>query len=153
MRMSRVAAAFVLLSACVATPPADLPDRPIAGFDRAEARMDCAPWDGPAVTVTLSAASTDPDSVVAPYLHVSLWKPLDALAGRTWRWPQEGEQIGGASYCATEAECQAATKGVVWLDRIGSDSLVSGRLRLSFDGSAVAGSFRAAWRPRVAMCG
>lgn len=65
MRMSRVAAAFVLLSACVATPPADLPDRPIAGFDRAEARMDCAPWDGPAVTVTLSAASTDPDSVVA----------------------------------------------------------------------------------------
>ena len=59
-----------------------------------------------------------------------------------------------ASLCSTATECEGASRGDVTLDPLGSDSTVSGRIRLEFDHRPVlAGTFRAPWRPRQFLCG
>ncbi|MEZ4588004.1 MAG: hypothetical protein R2909_16625 [Gemmatimonadales bacterium] len=142
-----------LIAGCGAPAPDELPDSPVPGFSMVQAGRDCAPWDGPAVTLTFSGQASHPDSIRPPYLHLSLWKPLSELAGRTWRWPGD-EQVGGASLCVEGEDCHGATAGVVRLDRVGSDSVLTGRLRLEFGARPeVAGSFRATWRSRVMLCG
>lgn len=144
---------IIVFSSCRPAGPREPPAEPLSGFPVAQAGPDCAPWDGAAVTILFSAPSLLTDSIRPPYLRVSLWKGLEALAGRTWRWPVE-EQIGAASLCVTEANCRAAITGVVRLDPVGADSVVTGRLRLDFaDRPALGGSFRAAWRARAALCG
>ncbi|MFN0179912.1 MAG: hypothetical protein ACKVZ0_14025 [Gemmatimonadales bacterium] len=144
---------ILLMAGCRPEPPSDLPAEPLAGFPVAQAGPDCAPWDGAAVTILFSAESVHPDSIRAPYLGVSLWQHLGRLTGRAWRWPA-AEQIGAASWCLSDEDCRAATTGAVWLEPVGPDSIVAGRLRLEFvDQPALAGSFRAVWRPRLARCG
>jgi hypothetical protein len=149
----RLLVAILLLAGCRPGPPSDLPAEPLAGFPVAQAGPDCAPWDGPAVTILFSTESVHPESIRAPYLRVSLWQNLEGLTGRAWRWPV-AEQIGAASWCLTDEDCRAATTGAVWLEAVGPDSTVAGRLRLEFaDQPVLAGSFRAVWRPRVVGCG
>jgi hypothetical protein len=117
------------------------------------ASPDCAPWDGPAVTIVFTRDSTPPDSVRPPYFSVSLWKGRDQLSGHEWRWPGD-ENIGGASLCGEAGTCQAAAGGTVWLDRTDAGSPVTGGLRLEFGGQpSLEGRFTAAWRPRQAVCG
>lgn len=144
---------IIVLATCRGSPPPALPAEPLAGFPAAQAGPDCAPWDGAAMTILLSAESPHADSIRPPYLRVSLWKSLDSLAGRTWRWPVEGS-IGAASLCTGEDDCRAATTAIVWLEPVGPDSVIGGRLRLDFaDRPTLAGSFRAPWRPRGGRCG
>lgn len=133
----------------------DLPtsDRPVPGFPIAQASRDCAPWDGAAVTVFFSPKPILLDSLTPPYLTVSLWKDLEAIAGHVWRWPPE-ESIGAASLCSTVDDCQAARAAEVTIDQLGADSTVSGRIRLEFDNRpALGGNFRAPWRLRRFLCG
>ncbi len=141
------------LAACRTAPPSELPAEPFSGFPAVRAGPDCAPWDGSAVTILFSAAFPTPDSVRPPYLRISLWKDLESLAGHTWRWPV-AETIGAASLCATEDDCRAASKATIWLEPVGPDSVIAGRLRLEFpDQPTLAGSFRAPWRQRRGRCG
>lgn len=152
-RIFPIVALAALLPACRRDASADLPHQAISGFPVVQAGPDCAPWDGPAVTITFSGESPDPDSIRPPYLHVSLWKRLPSLVGRTWRWPGD-EQSGVASLCLDEQDCRVASAGVVRLEPVGPDSVIAGRLRLEFaDRPGVAGSFRAVWRSRVIPCG
>lgn len=125
----------------------------MTGFPIATATPDCAPWDGPALSIVLSGESADPDSTQPPFLHVALWQSLDRVVGPIWRWPVDA-QIGAASLCLAEQDCRAATRAIVWLEPFGVDSAVAGRLRLEFaDRPTIAGSFRATWRPRIGRCG
>ena len=152
-RLAPTVGAALLVAACARSAGPVLPSEPLPGFPTAQAGPDCAPWDGPAVTLIFTAAGTPTDSIRAPYLRVSLWKDLGQLAGHTWEWPRD-EQAGAASLCRTQEACEAATTGVVRLERVGADSLITGRLRLGFaDQPPLAGRFAAVWRPRAAICG
>ncbi len=141
------------LAACRHAPPSELPAEPLSGFPALRAGPDCAPWDGSAVTILFAAALPTADSVRPPYLRVSLWKDLESLEGHTWRWPVT-ESIGAASLCTTEDDCRAASKATIWIEPVGPDSAIAGRLRLEFsDRPTLAGSFRAPWRTRRGRCG
>lgn len=127
--------------------------QPLADFPFASATPDCAPWDGPAVAILLTATGDTLPPATAPYLHVGLYDARDRLLRRTVRWPAE-TAVGGASWCVDGDDCMAADSGLVRLDALEGDSVLPGRLRLVFPGGAVLdGSFRATWRPRQALCG
>ena len=145
--------AALALIAC-GTEPSDTPSaQPLPEFPFATASPDCAPWDGPAVAILLTATGDTLPPAAAPYLHIGLYDTRDRLLRRTIRWPADA-QVGGASWCVDGDDCMAADSGIVRLEAIESDSVLPGRLRLVFPGGAVLdGSFRAIWRPRLAMCG
>jgi hypothetical protein len=145
--------AAVATIACGTEPDPTLPSEPIREFPFATASPSCAPWDGPAVAILLTATADTLPPAAAPYLNVGLYDSRDRLLRRTISWPAETE-VGGASWCVDGDDCMAADSGVVRLDAVEDDSVLAGRLRLHFPGGAVLdGSFRATWRPRTAICG
>jgi len=149
--LARLAA---LTAIACGTEPSETPAaQPLPEFPFATASPDCAPWDGPAVGILLTATADTVLPAAAPYLHVGLYDTRDRLLRRTIRWPAETD-VGGASWCVEGDDCMAADSGIVWLEALEGDSVLPGRLRLVFPGGAVLdGSFRATWRPRAAMCG
>jgi hypothetical protein len=145
--------AFVATALACREPAATPSTQPLTEFRYATARPDCAPWDGPAVGITLTTTADTVDAAAPPYIYVGLYDTRERLLGRTLRWPA-APQSGGASWCAVDGTCAPADSGVVTLEALEGDSVLVGRLRLVFAGRpALDGAFRAAWRPRLAMCG
>ena len=148
-----VSASLAALATLACREPATPPARPLKEFPFATASSDCAPWDGPAVSVLLTPTAQSGESVAAPFLRVTLYDSRERVARRTIRWPGDAE-VGGASWCRADDDCVAADSGAVRLEVLEGDSVLPGRLRLVFAGHApLEGSFRAAWRPRVTRCG
>ena len=147
------AVAVALTAACGPSDPPAEPAGDVPGFSVVQAWQDCAPWDGPAVSIVFSGLGSTGDVIVPPYLTVSLWKAPEELEGQTWRWAA-AQDIGAASLCRSDQDCELATNGVVTVDRTAVDSLLTGSLRLEFgDRPAVEGTFRATWRQRMFLCG
>ncbi|HSD32215.1 MAG TPA: hypothetical protein VLB49_09915 [Gemmatimonadales bacterium] len=115
---------------------------------------DCAPWDGPAVTILLTTRPADSTDVTGPHVSISVWRSATALAGQTVAWPSD-RQVGAATRCTSEAACEAARSGRVTFAAASSDTLLGGSVELTFAGadSIVRGAFRASWRRTRVMCG
>ncbi len=119
----------------------------------AVAVRDCAPWDGPAVTIYLSAASADSTPPPPPHLQLSLWRSATELERNTFAWPAETQEAA-ATWCETDDACRAAPTGRVRIRRVWPDSLIEGEFDLQFDGRiSVGGGFRAVWLETRIMCG
>ena len=154
IRSLLVAALFGGLSACGDT--MQEPIGPPEGLPYASASNDCAPWDGHAISVLLSAtAGSDTAGVDAnarPLVRVSVYPRSPLGTGQRFSWPADPEQASGVR-CLPGASCESASRG--WVKLSGEpDSVLSGSLELHFaDGSTVAGAFRARWIHRTVLCG
>jgi hypothetical protein len=132
------------------------PVGPPAGLPFASASNDCAPWDGHAITVLLSAtAGSDTGGIDAssrPLVRVSVYPRSGLATNQRFSWPADPEQASGVR-CLAGAACESASRG--WVRISGEpDSVLSGSLELHFaDGSAVAGGFQARWIHRTVLCG
>ncbi len=161
-RVSRTALAVIvplclLLGACrpsETSPPSGPPD----GLPYAYARDGCAPWDGLATWIALSADTLHPgeptgSEVLRPYVWISVYRPADALGGE--RFEIDQERIAGAMRCTTEVtRCDPSTFGFVEFRTREPDGSLPGLFRLRFeDGSTVEGGFRAQWYERQILCG
>lgn len=116
----------------------------------AEARADCAPWDGPATTIILSESPIG-DSLPGAYLEISVYRSLTRVAGRT---SIEGEPAStmSARMCQGNTPCIAADAG--WVDLTEADSTLVGRYRLRLiDGRTLTGAISAPIRNRQTLCG
>ena len=117
----------------------------------AEARPDCAPWDGAATTVLLSDAVITPDPA-RPYLRISAWVGLPAQEIRA---DVETSGSGGmsAGWCESGDSCTYADRGWVRLRPAGGK--LNGEYQLHLpDGRALAGSFSATVIPQPQLlCG
>jgi len=126
---------------------------PPAGLPIATAMADCAPWDGPAVSIYLTPAPFDSFEPPLPHLRLSLYRPAVALAYTTISWPADQEP-GVAVHCPAQGECRSAVSARIRLRRVVPDSLLEGDFDLRFpDHSTLGGGFRAAWRRLLVMCG
>lgn len=126
---------------------------PPEGYAKSYAVADCAPWDGPAVTLYLFDSAVDSVTATTHHLRISIWKPLAEVQGRTFSWPADAAR-GGAVRCVSEESCQPIAVGTIRFRPAEPDSSVSGYLRLRFGAAdSVVGGFRAAWRSRRVMCG
>lgn len=125
---------------------------PLPGYPFAQATRDCAPFDGPAVTVVLRP-SADSLEAAGPQLRVSIWLSPENVAGATFRSSDDPVR-GYAQECRGNWECDAIPEWRVHFARFGSDSTLEGTLELGrADGSIRQGTFRAAWQSRQVFCG
>jgi hypothetical protein len=130
---------------------------PPAGFQFASAAPDCAPWDGPAVTILLSNHPGSDTAGIAenvrPLIRVVLYPRGTGVTGQKFHWPADPEMAVGQR-CPAEGECETASDGEVDVLPSPADSALEGSLRLHFpDGTTVSGGFHATWHPRRMLCG
>jgi len=130
---------------------APLPDLPAAIATR-----ECGPTDGPAVVLqfarTPAAAAAVPPP--PPALQVSIWQPLAALSGRTWRIAAGGTAQGSGARWHAAPDPPIAAAGTVTVEAVTTDQTVIGRLDLRFaDDTQLRQAFRAAWVERAVLCG
>jgi hypothetical protein len=127
------------------SPPHDYP--------YAFATPDCAPWDGPAVTVYLLSAAGDSLPPAARHLQISLWMGLPDLPGARFSWPDDSRQ-GSLLDCASAESCTPIGAGRVRISELSGDSTLWGEVDLVTQaGDSVHGGFRARWRSRRMLCG
>jgi len=115
---------------------------------------DCAPWDGPAVTILLTTRPADSIAVVGPRVSISVWRSATELPGQTVAWPSD-KQVGAATRCTTDADCEPARSARVTFAPASPDSVLGGTVELTFAGadSILRGTFRASWLRTRVMCG
>jgi len=127
-------------------------DRLPEGYSYSYAMRDCAPWDGPAVTVFLTATPADSTSVPTPFLGLSTYRSPTEVEGRRFEWPAK-EQVAGAYRCRAEGDCEASRLGYIRFDRSLLDGTLIGGFVAQFPHDTVAGGFKATWVARRVMCG
>lgn len=129
-----------------------LPDPP-DGFGFAFATPDCAPWDGPAVSILLTGSRADSVDGMSRQLRVAVYKETDSIVGNRFHWPSDPEVASGTR-CQGSESCESAESGEIDFRPTGSDTLLEGTLLLRFPKSdSVYGGFSAEWRPKRALCG
>ncbi len=125
---------------------------PPAGYPLAFVMRDCAPWDGPAVAILLTAHAAESLGTGFPLVRLMIYPRDTLVAGRTYRWPEQPEMAMG-NRCEAAIDCEAATSGEITLTELRADTAV-GQARLLFaNGTEIVGGFRAAWLHRQVMCG
>jgi len=114
----------------------------------------CAPWDGPAIGLLLSAkpASCGKASE-GRYLSIYIWRDLPTSGPKTIEF-NEGGDNGGASRCAETNKCERAISGRLTFYTFATDGEVTGFYEFHFkDGSVEQGPFKAEWCHERIVCG
>jgi hypothetical protein len=115
------------------------------------ARLDCAPWDGPAFTVALGergAKKVDPER---SWLQISIWHPAESRHGVTYRFPDSDGKTGAISY---RGAAFPSSKGTVTFTRTGAPTVIDGSFDLvTPDGRHLTGQFHGSLVARKVLCG
>jgi len=136
--------------ACTSTAPTD------TGFPLAYFHGDCAPWDGPALTIVLTRSEmTEAFDASYPFARISLYSPPPRLEGSTVRWSGSAQSDGYATACESEDACTNAESVRITFDRVQEDpQRLAGDLRLDLeDGRRIEGRFEARRIAFQALCG
>ena len=116
-------------------------------------QTSCAPWDGPAIGITLTSEPTQCERVTGPYISMGVWRGLPIHAGQVVKF-SAGSDAGFASRCAKEGDCQRAESGTIVFEKYGEGSGARGSYELHFRGSeTVKGNFDVQWCKTRAICG
>ena len=114
------------------------------------AEEGCAPWDGAAVSLSLSPQKETP----FPSVYVNLWTH-EFPSSLSFDEDDESMSEGGGyvSYCSQEKECEKAQKAKIKFNDTGD--IVTGTFVLVLqDGQKMKGSYKATWDHTImALCG
>jgi hypothetical protein len=107
---------------------------------------DCAPWDGPAFTVSIPWHSGE-------VVRISIWQAPRLEGASRFSFPDATGRVGSASY-QTPAGDYEMLAGTVSFEAVSEEEPVRGEFRLkSRSGETFAGSFVATWANQRALCG
>jgi len=121
-------------------------------FSHGVVRHSCAPWDGPAVEVTLTTSAADCDRVSEPYVSMGVWRGLRIHDGQVVKFDTKTD-AGFASRCRKAGECQRAESGTIVFDKYEDGSGARGHYELQFKGGeSLSGSFDVGWCKTSGMC-
>ena len=125
-----------------------------AGLPFAFAVHDCAPWDGPAVTIYLTPTAGSGSTPLSwPHVRVSVWRAAETLPGSSFSWPSD-TQVGVAARCTGPDDCVQANRGRIRFRAHEPDGMLAGFTELTFaDGTRLEGGFRAVLGRSRAFCG
>lgn len=114
----------------------------------------CAPWDGPAMAITLTQSPVDPKAFPKPpYLGINIWNELPLHDGQVLKFTYSSK-LGSVTRCLKEASCEVATSAEVHVDSVKSGSGATGHYDIHFkNGDTVTGSFDVKWRDFHQRCG
>jgi len=126
------------------------------GFPLAYYHDDCAPWDGPALTLALSVVEMEtPFEMSYPHARISMYRLPAELAGSTVSWSGTDHAEGYATWCASEDACSPATLlEVRFARRQEAPDVLEGDVYMELeDGRAMGGPFHARRLAFTALCG
>jgi hypothetical protein len=124
-----------------------------AGFSCGTIQSSCAPWDGPAIGITLTNEPAQCKRTTEPFISIGIWRGLPVKAGQVVKFAS-GSDAGFASRCKTEGHCERAESGTIWFDRYEEGSGASGRYELHFKGDeTLSGTFDVKWCEERVICG
>ena len=104
--MSQIQKSFLAILAILATALLVLAANP--SFSRGLIQSSCAPWDGPAIAITLASETPQCERAPSgPYLSLGVWRGLPLRDGQVVKFGS-GTDNGYASRCAKENDCQRA---------------------------------------------
>jgi hypothetical protein len=107
---------------------------------------DCAPWDGPAFTVSIPLNN-------GITIHISIWQSPDIKLPARFSFPDETGQIGFA-YILTEPNPIQELGGEVSFSRVEEEIPIEGEFNLITEsGQQFKGRFKAEWGNEVVYCG
>jgi hypothetical protein len=103
-----------------------------ATFSYGTIQSSCAPWDGPAIGITLTSEPAQCKRISEPFISIGIWRGLPI---------QEGN-------------CERAQSGTITFDRYEVGSGASGRYELHFKGDeTLNGTFDVKWCQERVICG
>jgi len=141
-------AAFLALTAFAAIAS---PDR--SAFSYGTMQSSCAPWDGPAIAITLTTEPAQCKRIAGPYLSLAIWRDLPIHEGQVVKFGP-GSDAGWAALCVKEGDCKPAQSGTIIFDSYQERSGAAGRYELQFkDGETLKGNFTVKWCEERVICG
>ncbi len=124
-----------------------------SGFRYALIQRSCAPWDGPAIEVTITEEQATCKRASYPSINMGVWKELPIHAGQVVKFASISN-LGFASRCVKEGDCERAESGEITFDAYKDGVSASGSYVLHFKrGETVSGRFDAKWCEMRMMCG
>ncbi len=122
-------------------------------FSRGLIQSSCAPWDGPAIQLTITREPAECERVTGPYISIGVWKGLPVHAGQVVKFGA-GSDAGFASRCSKVGDCQRAESGTIVFEKYDEDSGARGNYELHFKGGeTVKENFDVVWCKTRAVCG
>jgi len=124
-----------------------------SGFSHGVIRNSCAPWDGPAVELTLTTSPAQCDRVSEPYLSMGVWRGLPIHDGQVVTFDLHSD-AGFASRCNKASQCERAESGTIVFDKYEEGSRARGHYELLFKGGeSLRGDFDVPWCKTRVLCG
>ena len=117
-------------------------------------QASCAPWDGPAIAITLTTEPAECKRAVSgPFLSMGVWRGLPIHAGQVVKFGA-GSDAGFASRCVKEGDCERAESGEITFDTYKEGTGATGHYTLHFKkGETIEGHFEAKWCDMRIVCG
>ena len=127
------------------------PDGP--SFSYGTMQSSCAPWDGPALGITLTNQPAQCKRTSEPFISIGIWRGLPVQSGQVVKFAP-GSDAGFASRCKKEGDCERAQSGSITFDRYEAGSGASGRYELHFkNDETLSGTFDVKWCEERVVCG
>lgn len=121
------------------------PDHKPARVLPATVNRDCAPWDGPAFTVSIPAE----DAVI----HISIYRSPKVRFPVVFSFPDQTLREGNALFLLQASSPEQLT-GMISFQRVNTEKPVEGQFNLfSESGEQFQGTFIARWGDQMAICG
>jgi len=147
-RIGAVLATFIAVVA-IATTASSAP----AAFSYGTIQSSCAPWDGPAVSITLTSEPAQCKRPSGPFISIGIWRGLPVQSGQVVKFAP-GSDAGFASRCKKGSNCERAQSGTITFDRYEAGSGASGHYQLHFKGEeTLSGIFDVKWCQERVICG
>ena len=117
-------------------------------------QRSCAPWDGPAIAITLATKPVECKRFpTSQYINMGVWRGLPIHSGQTVKFTEYSD-IGFASRCANQDNCERAESGEITFDTFKEGTGTTGHYELHFkNGDTVTGRFDIKWCEFREMCG
>jgi hypothetical protein len=143
MRYSRV---LGVLLVAVASCDSDGVFAPPSGLRHSAAMRSCGPTDGAAVAIyLLRTATTDLSPAPLPHVRIAIHQGVSEIERRGWDVSHDS-QHGIAVFVDNTSAFQPASRGVVIINNVLSDTTIEGSVDLVFpEAGRVRGGFRARW--------
>jgi hypothetical protein len=124
-----------------------------SSFSYGTMQSSCAPWDGPAIAITLTTEPAQCKRIAGPYVSLAVWRGVPIHARQVVKFGA-GSDAGWGARCAKEGDCKSAQSGTLIFDNYQERSSATGQYELQFkDGGTLKGTFAVKWCEERVICG
>jgi hypothetical protein len=150
MRLGRplsTIAALALTAIAGIGSPADI------SFPYGTMHPSCAPWDGPAIELRLTAEPAQCKRAPEPHLSIVVWRGLPLHDGQVVKFEPHSDN-GSAAFCKNDSDCRRAQSATIVFEKYTERSGAAGTYELQFkEGDTLKGKFQVTWCEERMFCG